>query len=80
MTVYANQWIFRSTKDDVHNVFYYFNKSILTCNDIVEQFIDVLLYYENLGIQIYGLVCDGGGSNESFLHKIVDAFDLDKKT
>ena len=60
-------------------LFYYFNKGILTCNNIAEQFIDVLIYYESMVVKICGLVCDGGGSNDSFLHKIVEAFDLDRK-
>ena len=79
MTAYANQWRFRSTKGHVHNAFYYFNKGSLTCNDLAEQFIDVLLYYESLGIEIHGVVCDGGGSNMSFLHKIVEVFDFDRE-
>ena len=79
MMAYANQWRFRSTEGHVHNGFYYFNKGTLSCNDVTEQFIDALIFYESLGIEIHGLVCDGGGSNESFLHKIVEAFDLDKK-
>ena len=78
MTAYANQWRFRSTRGDVHNALYYFNKGTFPCNDIVEQLIDVLFYYESIGVKFCGLVCDGGGSNESFLHTIVKAFDLDK--
>ena len=72
MRAYANQWRFRSTVGHVHNGFYYYNKGTLSCNDIAEQFIDAIIYYESIGIQIHGLVCDGGGSNESFLHKIVE--------
>ena len=30
------------------------------------------------GVEIHGLVCDGGGSNESFLHKIVKKLGFDK--
>ena len=51
----------------------------MKCNDILGQLIDVLVYYESLGIQICGLVRDDGGSNESFLHKTPEAFDLDSK-
>ena len=79
MMAYANQWRFRSTKGHVHNAFYYFNKGSLTCNDLAEQFTDVLLYYESLGIEIHGVVCDGGGSNMSFLHKIVEFLDFDSE-
>ena len=39
---------------------------------------DVLIFYESIGIQISGLVCDGGGSNEMFLHSIVDKLNLDE--
>ena len=63
MRAYANQWRFRSIEGHAHNVFYYFNKGTLSCNDVAEKFIDALIYYETLGIQIHGLVYDGGGSN-----------------
>ena len=72
MRAYANQWRFRSITGHIHNGFYYFNQGTLSCNDIAEQFIDALIFYETCGVQIHGLVCDGGGSNESFLHKIVE--------
>ena len=77
LSAYANQWRFRSTRGITHNSCYYFNKGSLTANDIAQQFMDVLTVYENVGVEIYGLVCDGGGSNESFLHSIVENFDLD---
>ena len=79
MRAYANQWRFRSITGHIHNGFYYFNKGTLSCNDIAEQFIDALIFYETCGVQIHGLVCDGGGSNESFLHKIVEKLGFDKK-
>ena len=39
----------------------------------------MLVLYESIGVEICGLVCDGGGSNESFIKKIVEKFDLDKE-
>ena len=77
LSAYANQWRFRSTRGIIHNSFFYFNKGSLTANEIVQQFTDVLLFYETVGVQISGLVCDGGGSNESFLHNIVDKLNFD---
>ena len=77
LSAYANQWRFRSTRGIVHNSFFYFNKGSLTANEIAQQFTDVLLFYETVGVQISGLVCDGGSSNESFLHNIVDKFNFD---
>ena len=38
-----------------------------------------MIAYESIGVKINGLVCDGGGTNESFLHKVVDSFNLDDK-
>ena len=76
-SAYTNQWRSRSTRGITHNSFYYFNKGSLTANDIALQFMDVLTVYENVGVEICGLVCDGGGSNESFLHSIVENFNLD---
>ena len=62
-----------------HSSFYYFNKGPLNANEITKQFLDVLIAYESIGVKINGLVCDGGGTNESFLHKVVDSFNLDDK-
>ena len=78
ISAYANQWRFRSTRDDIYNTFYYFTKGTLTCNDIAKEFIDMIIQYESIGVKMCGLLCDGGGSNESFLRKIVEVFDLDK--
>ena len=44
VTAYANQWRFRSTRGDVHNCFYYFNKGSLIANYIASQFVDVLIF------------------------------------
>ena len=38
-----------------------------------------MIAYESIGVKINGLVCDGGGANESFLQKVVDSFNLDQK-
>ena len=67
---YANQWRFRSTRGLVHNASYFLNKGILDGNEIAAQFMHVLAMYETIGIYICGIVCDGGGSNESFIEKL----------
>ena len=63
----------------LHSLFFYFNKGSLDTNEIIKQFIDVLLVYDAIGVNICGLVCDGGGSNERFMHKVTDDLNLDKK-
>ena len=66
LAVYANQWRFRSTRGLTRNSNYYYNTGSLDGNMILSQFIDVLTSYEILGVQVLGIVSDGGGSNTKF--------------
>ena len=70
VSVYANQWRFRSTKGLVHNSDFYFNNGSLNGNELVRQFIDVVTSYESIGIKIYGIVSDGGGGNTKIFNMI----------
>ena len=79
MAVYANQWRFRSTKGIIHNGDFYFNKGSLDRNELVKQLIDVLACYEMVGINIYGIVSDGGGSDTKIFNTIADDKTLNVK-
>ena len=68
--VYANQWRFRSTRGLTHNSNYYYNTGSLDGNMILSQFIDVITSYEILGVQVLGIVSDGGGSNTKFFNTL----------
>ena len=70
LSVSANQWRFRSTKNMSHNSCYYYNTGSLNGNQIMGQFIDVVSTYELLGVQMLGLVSDGGGSNVGFFNTL----------
>ena len=70
LSVSANQWRFRSTRGLTHNSYYYYNIGSLDGNQILGQFIDVVSSYELLGVQIIGLVSDGGGSNVKFFNTL----------
>ena len=70
LSVYANQWRFRSTKGIVHNADFYYNKGSLDGNELIRQYIDVVSCYELIGIKIYGMVSDGGGGNTKFFKLI----------
>ena len=72
LAVYANQWRFRSTRGLTHNSNYYYNTGGLDGNMILSQFIDVLTTYELLGVQILGIVSDGGGSNTKFFNTLFE--------
>ena len=67
LSVYANQWCFISTRGLTHNYDLYYNTSSLGGNEIVRQFMDVMILYETLGVKICGLICDGGGRNSKFI-------------
>ena len=70
LAVYANQWRFRSTRGLTRNSNYYYNTGSLDGNMILSQFIDVLTSYEILGVQVLGIVSDGGGSNTKFFNTL----------
>lgn len=72
LSVYANQWRFCSTRGITHNSDFYFNKWLLNSNEITKQFIDVISSYEQLGIQIHGIVIGDWGGNDKVFHSIVE--------
>ena len=51
MSVYANQWRFRSSRGITHSLFYYFDKGSLNANEMIRQFLDVLIAYESMGVK-----------------------------
>ena len=76
LSSYTNQWRFRSTRVVVHDSVFNFNKGSLTYNEIFQQFMNSLIFYKVLGVTVCGFICDGGGSNEIIIHKIVDHFNM----
>jgi hypothetical protein len=60
--VYVNQWRFRSVYNVIHNSNFYFNCGSLDGNELLSQMIHVDCGYEKIGVRIYGIVCDAGGS------------------
>ena len=61
VAIYANQWQFRSTWRLVHNANFYSNIGSLDGNELIHQFTEVVMSYENIGVKICGSVIDGGG-------------------
>ena len=54
----------------MHNGDFYYNTGSLDANEIVRQFLDVIVSYELIGVKILGIVSDAGGGNESFFKTI----------
>ena len=63
----------------MHSASFYFNQGTLDGEQIASQFLDVLIFYEAIGVCIVGIVSDAGGGKESFMSKIVDHFHLEVK-
>jgi hypothetical protein len=61
--VYVNQWRFRSVYNVTHNSNFFFNCGSLDGKELLSQMIHVVCGYEKIGVKIYGIVCDAGGSN-----------------
>ena len=56
LVVYENQWRFRSVDSIRHNGKFYFNTGSLDANEMIKQFIDVMISYEMMGVQILGFL------------------------
>ena len=72
LAVYVNQRRFRSTRGLAHNGDFYFNTGSLDGNEMIRQFIDVVISYEIIGVIIFGIVSDSGGGNEKFFKLLRD--------
>ena len=70
LLVSASQWRFSLARGLAHNRYYYYNTCLLDGNQMVEQFINVITSYEIIGVEIIGLVSDGGGSNVKFFNTL----------
>ena len=56
----------------MHNGDFYFNTGSLDGNEMIRQFIDVVTSYETIGVNIFGIVSDGGGGNAKFFKLLRD--------
>ena len=72
ISVYTNQWRFRSGTGVVLNLFYCFDKGALDINENSKQCINVSHTCDAIGVNTRGLICDGGGNNEEFMHTVSD--------
>jgi hypothetical protein len=59
--VYVNQWRFLSIYNVIRNSNFFFNSGSLNGNKLLSQMMHAI--YEKIGVKIYGIVCDAGGSN-----------------
>ena len=56
LKIYVTQWQFRSTYGIVHHGDFYFNTGSLDGNEIIRQFLDMVISYESTCIKIFGIV------------------------
>jgi hypothetical protein len=75
--VYVNQWRFRSVYNVIHNSNFFFNCGSLDGNELLSQMIHVVCGYEMIGVKIYGLVCDAGGSNRGLFKLLREGLKLE---
>ena len=66
LVVYTNQWRFRQTRGIVHNGAFYYNTGSLDGNEMMRQFMDIVLSYETITVKMFVIVSDGGGCNVFF--------------
>ena len=74
--VYVNQWRFRSIVNVIHNSTFFFNSGSLDGNELLSQMMHVVCGYEKIGVKIYGIVCDAGGSNRGLFKLLRDGLKL----
>jgi hypothetical protein len=74
--LYVNQWRFRSIYNVIHNSNFFFNSGSLDGNELLSQMMHVVCGYETIGVKIYGIVCDAGGSNRGLFKLLRNALKL----
>jgi hypothetical protein len=65
--VYVNQWRFLSIYNVIRNSNFFFNSGSLNGNKLLSQMMHAIYGYEKIGVKIYGIVCDAGGSNRGLV-------------
>ena len=68
---YVNQWKFSSVYNETRNLELFFNDGTLDGNEMLRQFLHILFCLNVIGVEVYGLCLDGGGSNRGFVSRIL---------
>ena len=68
---YVNQWKFRSVYGETRNLEFFFNDGTLDGNEMLRQFLHIIMCLDVIGVEVYGLCLDGGGSNRGFVSRIL---------
>ena len=64
---HVNQWRFRSWKNEVRNLEFYFNAGAATGNEMLRQLLHILLCLSLIDVTIMGITMDAGGINRRFV-------------
>ena len=60
---YVNQWRYRTVNGQSYNVEFWYNSGSLSGNELMSQFVQVVLRLESIGARVLGVACDAGGSD-----------------
>ena len=81
VTQYVNQWRFRSVRTEVRNLEFYFNEGNTTGNEMLRQFLHVVMCLSMIDIHVAGVLLDAAGNNRRFVrcllngeNKVVDGW------
>ena len=68
---YVNQWRFRSFKNEVRNLEFFFDKGNTTGNDTLRQFMHVVMCLTLIDIHVTGILLDAAGNNRRFVRYLL---------
>ena len=77
ISVYANQWRFRSTHNLVYTADFFYNNGSLDGNELIRQMMQIVLSYEFIGVKIFGIISDTGGGNTK-MFKLLESHNIVK--
>ena len=60
---YLNKWRFRSTKNGVRNLEFFFHEGEATCSELLRQLMNILHCLSLIDVVVTGVSCDAAGGN-----------------
>ena len=72
----VNQWRYRAVNGRSYNCESWSNAGSLNGNTLLEQFKQVVMRCEMVGLRVLGFVCDAGGNNARFMKLLCEKINI----
>ena len=71
VTSHVNQWRFRTYKNKVRNLEFYFNEGNTSRSEILRQLLHIVMCMSLIDVNVTGVSLDAGGNNRRFVRCIL---------